>query len=206
MSRPRQWPAIHLRAASCVIAIASATIQAEDAQTAMWQPRMMEFLPFLPSTVIYGSCEDVLTNKIRLLLIAAGARDDAKVDARCGTPLPAILAFSAPVPADSMASDAIAAPQAPNAVAASDAFPARWTSVSLDSRRSRDFQDGDCGLVEEFVRLVLPSLPVRNIHKRIACITGQTTSYSVSFEVLEPVTPPPKKKVALWPWNHDDNK
>ena len=50
---------------------------------------------------------------------------------------------------------------------------------------------GDCELVEEFVRQILPKLATRNVRQDITCIPHQLSGsrYWVRGEVLKPLPP-----------------
>ena len=64
------------------------------------------------------------------------------------------------------------------------------TQVENAFAEFRNLNIGDCELVEEFVRQVIPKLAVRNLQRDITCVPYQQSSgsYRVSGEVLKPLT------------------
>lgn len=166
--------------------LASAS-SAADATQGVWQKHDYSF-QFLGFTTTY-SC-DGLAGKLKVLLIAAGARADAKSTANAcaggyGTPdqfARASLTFYtlAPVQTGENASTPI------NAV---------WTSVAIADRSPREVRLGDCELVEQFRDKVLPMFTTRNIDSRMTCVPNQLSGSAINlkFEVLTGV-PVAKKK------------
>jgi len=68
---------------------------------------------------------------------------------------------------------------------------AQFAEFSLATDAFRNMEPGDCELVEEFVRQVLPKLVTRNVRKDVTCIPHQLSGshYWVRGEVLKPVAP-----------------
>jgi hypothetical protein len=145
----------------------------------VWQKHEYNFA-FMGFTTTY-SC-DGLADKVKLLLIAAGARQDAKSRAGAcaggfGRPdkfARASLTFYtlAPVPSgtstDSKPIDAV------------------WRPVAFAYRSPRELTTGDCELVEQFRNNVLPMFTTRNIDNHTTCVPHQESGSNVSlrFESL----------------------
>ena len=61
-------------------------------------------------------------------------------------------------------------------------FPAQWRRVSL-SRGKLDLQPGDCELIEELRKKVLPKLGVRTVNDDLQCVPNQLTLGQPRLEV-----------------------
>ena len=133
------------------------------------------------------SC-DGLADKIKVLLIAAGARRDSTSQpgacaAGFGRPdkfARATLTFYTLAPA--------------GAAASADAKPvnAAWRPVALSPRSPRELSIGDCELVEQFRNNVLPMFTTRNIENRVSCIPHQVSGSNIDlrFDSLAPPSAP----------------
>ena len=151
---------------------------ATDATQGVWQKHEYSF-QFLGFTSTY-SC-DGLASKLKVLLIAAGARADAKTTADAcarGYGIPdkfarASLTFYtlAPVGSGENASPPV------NGV---------WRSVALADRSPREVRLGDCELVEQFRDKVLPMFTTRNVENRMTCVPNQLSGsvINLKFEVF----------------------
>ena len=158
------------------LCVASEPVSAESVQ-GVWQKHDYSF-QYTGFTTSY-SC-DGLASKLRVLLIAAGARADAKATAAgCvrgfGAPdrLPqARLSFYTLAPAPVGASDPIAS--------------GVWRTVTIKDRTPREVELGDCELVEQFRDKVLPMFTTRNVENRMTCIPNQLSGSAISlkFEVF----------------------
>jgi hypothetical protein len=137
------------------------------------------------------SC-DGLEWKLKYLLKAAGARPDASVRATCSNPMGrpsrfvnAWLKFStlalpgAPL-APGEKPDAKRAPPQPAV--------GEWRAVRFAERKPRDLEAGDCELVEQFDRELLPYFTVRERKAHMTCIPHQIrpSGIDLAFEVLAP--------------------
>ncbi len=152
-----------------------------DPERGVWQKHEYSF-QFLGFTTTY-SC-DGLATKLQLLLIAAGARADAKsTSGACsreyGTPdnfARADLKFYTLAPLAT--SDNAGAPS--NGV---------WRAVVLEDRSPRELRLGDCELVEQFRDKVLPMFTTRNIENRMTCVPNQLSGsvINLKFEVFSGV-------------------
>ncbi|HXC09464.1 MAG TPA: hypothetical protein VNV61_11105 [Steroidobacteraceae bacterium] len=145
----------------------------------VWQKHEYSFR-FMGFTSTY-SC-DGLADKLKLLLIAAGARHDAKSQpGACasgfGRPdkfASATLTFYTLVPADSGTS--------PDA----KTVGAVWRSVALTARSPRGLALGDCEVVEQFRNSVLPMFTTRNVESHLTCVPHQLSGSNIDlrFESL----------------------
>jgi hypothetical protein len=153
----------------------------------VWQKHEYTF-QFLGFTTTY-SC-DGLASKLKVLLIAAGARADAKsISGACsrgyGTPdkfSRASLTFYALAPVGTGEN-------------ASPAVSGEWRSVALAARSPRELALGDCELVEQFRDKVLPMFTTRNLENRMTCVPNQLSGSTINlkFDVFAGV-PAAKKK------------
>ena len=95
-----------------------------------------------------------------------GARNDARVEARCVSQNRVhrfhklLLAFAMPVPAD-------------KTDISREIIPAEWQDVRVVGKLSRYLDAGDCELLEQFQRQVLPHLQVRNLGTKIHCFSNR---------------------------------
>ncbi len=160
---------------------------ATDPELGVWQKHEYSF-QFLGFTTTY-SC-DGLASKLKVLLIAAGARADAKSTADAcarGYGIPDKFARTsltfytlAPVGRGENASPPV------NGV---------WRSVVLSDRSPRELRLGDCELVEQFRDKVLPMFTTRNVENRMTCVPNQLSGsvINLKFEVFAGL-PAAKKK------------
>jgi hypothetical protein len=145
-----------------------------DPTPAVWKEQRLDFV-YRGITSRY-SCEG-LRDKMRLLLLELGARRDLKISAMgCDYTVPPQfgkasvapslrIVFSAPA-----LPDAAAKPLHPGDLAAVSAGfqPFRVTADAF-----RRFDIGDCELVEEFARQILPKFATRDVKKDITCVPNQ---------------------------------
>jgi hypothetical protein len=172
-----------------VLLAASVPSGADEAAAAngTWQKHEYSFVS-MGFTSTY-SC-DGLADKLRRLLLAAGARADAKASAGAcpsdfGHPeklARADLAFYTLMP-DSGDKPA----DGPRATGA-------WRPVALSQRSPRELALGDCELVEQFRSQVLPMFATRGIEDQTTCIPHQDSGSVInlkfeSFAAL-PAKPP----------------
>jgi hypothetical protein len=173
----------------CVLGMAAfaAEPSATEPEPGIWQKHVYSF-QFLGFTTTY-SC-DGLADKVRVLLIAAGARADAKsTSGACtrgyGTPdkfARANLTFYALAPVA-------------NAESARPAVSGVWRPVVIADRSPRELALGDCELVEQFRDKVLPMFTTRNVDSRMTCVPHQLSGSAINlkFDVFAGV-PAAKKK------------
>jgi hypothetical protein len=153
----------------------------------VWRQHHYSF-EFLGFTSTY-SC-DGLASKLKLLLLAAGARADAKsTPGVCasgfGRPdkfARADLTFYTLVPA-SEAKDGDGAP-----------VGGRWSLEDLTDQHPHELGRGDCELVEQFRTNVLPMFTTRQVDDHTTCIPHQESGSNIDlkFESFTVPAKPPK--------------
>jgi len=177
--------------ALCPALFASQSSAAEPAPAAthdlgVWQKHEYSFV-FMGFTSTY-SC-DGLADKIKVLLIAAGARRDSK-----SQPGACAAGFGRP---DKFARATLTfytlAPAGADTPADAKPVDAAWRAVALSPRSPRELNIGDCELVEQFRNNVLPMFTTRNLENHVSCIPHQNSGSSIDlrFESLAaiPATP-----------------
>jgi hypothetical protein len=153
---------------------------------AVWKAQRLEF-SYTGRTARY-SCQG-LRDKMRSLLLDLGARRDLQV-ALLGCdesgPLgrgyigPRLsLIFSSPALPDASAK--------PSSAGDLMSVDARYEPFTLTSDAFRNYGVGDCELVEEFTRQILPHLSVRNVKQDITCVPYQASGsrFFVRGEILK---------------------
>jgi hypothetical protein len=157
---------------------------------AVWKERHVEFF-YMGRTARY-SCEG-LRDKVRAMLLDLGARrdptivamgceDDARGRVSAAGPHLSIT-FSAPA-----LPDPAAKPVRAGDLAATDA---RFVAFSITTDAFRNMGIGDCELVEQFARQILPKLVTRNVRQDITCIPNELSGshFMLRGEVLRPLPP-----------------
>ncbi len=145
----------------------------------VWQKHEYSFV-FMGFTSTY-SC-DGLADKIKVLLLAAGARRDSKSQ-------PGVCAngFGRP---DKFATATLTfytlAPAGADAPADVKPVNAVWRPVALSPYSPRELNIGDCELVEQFRNHVLPMFTTRNIEDHVSCVPHQNSGSNIDlrFESL----------------------
>jgi len=141
----------------------------------VWQKHELSFV-FLGFTSTY-SC-DGLADKVKLLLIAAGARADAK--ARPGA---CASGFGRP---DKFArTDLKFYTLTPDGTAKAPDGPrvdGTWRPVTLTTRSPRELGAGDCELIEQFRDTVLPLFATRNLENHTTCIPHQESGSVIDLK------------------------
>jgi hypothetical protein len=159
---------------------------ADDAAAAgVWQKHEYRF-SFVGFTTTY-SC-DGLADKLKILLLAAGARKDAK-----SQPAACARGFGRP---DQFASAYLTfyTLATPGADQATDAPPVsgNWRTVKFTPHTPSELAIGDCELIEQFRDHVLPMFSVRNVDDKTTCVPHQISgSYSLSFDAFAAIDPKP---------------
>jgi hypothetical protein len=171
-------------ASSAVFADAASSSAPHEA--GVWQKHEYSFA-YMGFTSTY-SC-DGLASKLKLLLMASGARPGAKAQAGAcasgfGHPdkfARADLTFYTLAPA--------------SADKASDGAPVdgTWIPVALAYEQPRDLGRGDCELVEQFRTNVLPMFTARNVDNHTTCIPHQESGSVIDLK-FESFSVPPKAK------------
>jgi hypothetical protein len=165
---------------------ASPSARSGNPLPAVWKERHVSFT-YVGRTARY-SC-DGLRDKVRAMLLDLGARRDARLVAiGCGDdgrppvhamPLSIDITFSAPALPDNAAK-----PLHLGDLAATDA---RFEPFTIASDAFRNMGIGDCELVEEFTRQILPRLATRDVKRDITCVPYQQSGsrFLVQGEILK---------------------
>jgi hypothetical protein len=145
-----------------------------DPGPGIWQEHDYLF-QFQGFTTTY-SC-DGLASKLKLLLIAAGTRADAKViSAGC------TRGFGVP---DRFARVRLVfstlAPAAPGDIPG-NSITGAWRSVSFADLSPRELRLGDCELVEQFRDKALPLFTTRDVQNRMTCVPNQVAGSVISLK------------------------
>jgi hypothetical protein len=159
---------------------------AESPVSGYWVQHVHE-LNYVGFTSHY-SC-DGLRDTLRQLLVAAGARDDVKIAMSCSN------AFEGPSRiASARVTFYTLAPQPPAPAAGHPAEPAApgvgtWRHVEFRAARPYWLQDGDCELVAQFDRELLPLYTTRSRVSRMECVPHDIVvgGLSLEFESLAPL-------------------
>ena len=179
-------------------AVADAPAPAPAPIAAAWQSHQYSF-QYVGFTSTY-SC-DGLADKLKILLLAAGARADSKTRsgacaAGYGRPdkfARAELTFYTLQPLDAGvvkdlggANEQQAAIVPPPAAAAAKPVVAIWRPVVFAAFSPRELRVGDCELVEQFRHQVLPMMAARNVESSTTCIPHQESGsvINLKFEAL----------------------
>jgi hypothetical protein len=172
------------------ILFGSQSFGAENAaMPAVWKEQCIDF-SYFGRTSRY-TCEGIRDKLHAILAIMGVRREIHAVTVGCadtGDPRdlremsPTVhLVFSSPSLPDASAKPAHAGDLAP--------LDAQFEAFSIVTDAFRNMQPGDCELVEEFVRQVLPKMTTRNVESDVTCIPHQLSGshYSVRGEVLKPL-------------------
>jgi len=180
---------------ACALAIAagaswSIPARADDAASTTtpgtWQSHKYS-LEFIGFTSTY-SC-DGLADKLKVLLLAAGARKDVKSQ-------PGACASNFGRPDKFARADLTFATLAPvQGTAPTDTKPVNgaWRTVTFSDHSPRELQIGDCELVEQFRSQVLPMFTTRNVVNNTTCIPHQDSGsvIDLKFDVFAQAPTPP---------------
>ncbi len=148
-----------------------------------WQNHKYSF-QYLGFTSTY-SC-DGLADKVRKLLLAAGARADAKSQ-------PGACSAGFGVPDKFARADLNFYTLAPADTGASGSVTGIWRPVAFAYHSPQDLGLGDCELVEQFRTQVLPMFTTRNVIDHNTCIPHQLSGTNIDLR-FETFTAPPVKK------------
>src|ERR1700726_1288984 len=159
----------------CPALLVSRLSSADDAsarEPGVWQKHEYSFV-FMGFTSTY-SC-DGLADKIKVLLIAAGARRDAKS-------WPGACARGFGTPDKFARAELTFYTLAPNGTDTS-AKPVDgvWRPVVFADRSPRELTTGDCELVEQFRNSVLPMFTTRNVEDHTTCVPHQNSGSLISL-------------------------
>jgi hypothetical protein len=140
-----------------------------------WQEHKFSF-QYMGFTSTY-SC-DGLADKLKVLLLAAGARPDAKSwPGACasgfGRPdkfARAELTFHTLMPLDS------------SSAADAKSVQGTWRPVAFSARSPRELQIGDCELIEQFFNQVLPMFKTQNVMNSTTCVPHQQSGSTINLK------------------------
>jgi hypothetical protein len=155
---------------------------------AVWKEQHLEFA-YVGRTARY-SCQG-LRDKMRSLLLDLGARRDLQVSLYACDDTESVRSLGRGYIGPRL-SLVFSTPALPDAAAkplhAGDLIPvnARYEPFTLTSDAFRNYGVGDCELVEEFARDILPHLSTRNVKQDITCIPFQASGsrYFIRGEIL----------------------
>jgi hypothetical protein len=142
------------------------SIASAESVEAQWEVYQIRFT--YNGEFTYYSC-DGIERKVRRLLNLLGARNDARVETECfsGNNLRTRgaqrihrmnLAFALPVPAE-------------KTDFSKERFPAEWQEVSMGGSLSRKLDGGDCELLSQFQRYVVPRLLLQQLNPNLSCFS-----------------------------------
>jgi hypothetical protein len=170
-------------AASGVGAVTALAAADASATNGSWQAHKYQF-QYLSDNTRY-SCIG-LADKLRLLLKSVDARD-VRVNPVClgNSGLPdrfaqASVSFQSLVPSDQ-----------DSAAGSTAAAQGVWQHVQWATEQPRTFGPGDCSLIQQLLKTVVPMLTTRNLQTHFDCAQNHDYgSWSVSFEVFAPAEAP----------------
>jgi hypothetical protein len=175
--------ALAVCAAAMFLPAANAFSQESDGLVeAVWKPQRVNFAYQGYST--FYSCSS-LEEKLEAILISMGAREDLRVsgygcDEQIGVARFQIV-FNSPIEAtpenltaltDYDAHESLIARTRGEALASAadlERFPAVWKTVSIARDRDLNLGSGDCELVQQLRRQILPRMSVRIVTDRVRC-------------------------------------
>ena len=154
-----------------------------------WQKHQYSF-QFMGFTSTY-SCNG-LADKLKVLLLAAGARADVK-----SQPGACAAGFGRPdkfARAD-LTFYTLAPLAADHAETGEKPVSGRWRAIAFAYQSPRDLQIGDCEVVEQFRTNLLPMFSTRNIEDRTTCIPHQESGSIINLQFEAFTAPPPRRAV-----------
>lgn len=164
-------------------AAATPVAVAVDPVNGRWQPHRYLF-QYLAYNTTY-SCEG-LADKLRLLLNTIGARDVQANPVCLGHP-----GVPQRVPEANLRFQSLQPPGASavneSAAGAGAIAPGVWRHVTWSPNNPQTLGHGDCSLVQQVLRTVLPMFAIRNLHTKFDCAQYHDYgSFSVSFDAFAP--------------------
>jgi hypothetical protein len=157
------------------VAFADEPAPAPSRSPGSWEKHQYSFV-FMGFTTTY-SC-DGLADKLKLLLLAAGARGDAK--ARSGA---CAAGYGRP---DKFARSDLTfytlKPVGSDAAANEKPVDGIWRRVTFARRSPWELAIGDCELVEQFRNSVLPMFATRNVQENTTCIPHQESGSVIDLK------------------------
>lgn len=159
-------------------------------EMAVWTPKEVKFT-YMGFTTTY-TC-DGLRDTVREWLLQLGARkDDLKVyEEPCSgppdrpNPFPGVrIKMSVLTPAPSTVSDV------------KDMVPAQWKTVKLPYRETLLNAAGQCELLEQFKRTVLPLFTTRNVDLKANCVPHQLEPLGTQLQADVLITNPKERQAS----------
>jgi hypothetical protein len=160
-----------------VLLAASGAVSADEStvQSGSWQKHQYSFVS-MGFTSTY-SC-DGLADKLKRLLLAAGARSDAKAQSgACPSQFGHVdklaradLTFYTLIPEQGAKT-----PDGPRAAGV-------WRAVALAPNAPHELGVGDCELVEQFRAQLLPMFAIRNVEDQTTCVPHQESGSVISLK------------------------
>jgi hypothetical protein len=158
---------------ACGSALADAPAAGHEPGT--WQKHEYSFA-YMGFTTTY-SC-DGLADKLKRLLLAAGARKDVK-----SRPGACASGFGRP---DKFARADLVfytlAPVGASTAPADKPVDGAWRPVAIAVRSPRELALGDCELVDQFRTAVVPMFATRNLDNRTSCVPHQLSGSSINLK------------------------
>ena len=167
--------------------LAATTDGASDQGTveAKWVPHKVQFI-YMGFTSVY-SC-DGLVDQMKEILQQLGAREDLEVK-----PYTCVRSSAPELMAGVRANFSVLQPATSDdhANADSPVVAAHWDLVTLDADSPRHAGSGDCELLEQVKKELLPLFATRNLKFNSSCFPHQVSvgGAHLSVEVLRPVKP-----------------
>lgn len=190
---------------SCTVLAAPALAVDEAEQEpptveAFWNDYELDF-SFMGISTFY-SCEG-LRDKVKFILSELGARDDLRVTARgceigggvarfprarikVALPMAATTENIAELEKDADKRELVARVRGERYVDPGEAaarFPATLETVRISSRDMRRIENGDCELLEQVERSLLPKLNLTPVDSNLSCVPGQARIGEIWLDV-----------------------
>jgi hypothetical protein len=188
-----RWIGVLLLASAPLLSSVTLADESSPAPTLMpgsWQKHLYSFA-YMGFTTTY-SC-DGLADKLKKLLLVAGARSDVK-----SQPGACARGFGRP---DKFARADLTfytlAPLGNGAVANQTPVDGLWRPIALSARSPWGLAIGDCELVEQFRNLVLPMFTTRNVEQHSTCVPYQESGTVINLKFDAFAAAPAKKGAAV---------
>jgi hypothetical protein len=172
------------------VSLAEVSTPPPVATAGTWQKHQYSFA-FMGFTTTY-SC-DGLADKLKKLLLVAGARPDVKSE-----PGACASGFGRP---DKFARADLTfytlAPGTGDPAAAQKPVEAVWRPVAFAAHSPRELGVGDCELIEQFRNNVLPMFNTRNAVNHTTCVPHQESGSVIDLKFDSFAAAPPRKAAAI---------
>jgi hypothetical protein len=181
-----------LAACAALAVLAAPAVAGETPVPGVWQRH--EYLLSYAGFTSHYSCEGI-EDKLKLLLKAAGARDDVHAIGSCSNPSggPSQIASARVTFYTLVLQSAAALASTPRPVTRPAAVPepgiGAWKTVEFRAGRPNWLEEGDCELVEQFDHELLPLFTTRNRDSHMTCVPHQRVlgGIALRFETLAPL-------------------